>query len=115
MAKSNIAFYADEHISYAVIKAIRAQNITITHAGEAGMLAKDDDTDHLPFAATLGAVLVTRDKPFAGRASGRTDHAGLICWTGEQTDIGGIVQALAAFAERYTPDEVYGRVFWLKR
>lgn len=58
MAKSDIAFYADEHIPYAVIKALRAQNITITHAGEVGMLTKDDDTEHLPFASSLGAVLV---------------------------------------------------------
>lgn len=115
MAKSDITFYADEHISHSVIKALRAQNITITHAGELGMLAKDDDTEHLPFAASLGAVLFTRDKPFAGRTSMHTDHVGLICWTGEQTDIGGIVQALIEFAEQYSPDEVRGRVFWLKR
>jgi hypothetical protein len=54
------------------------------------MAGKDDDTEHLPYATEEHAVLVTRDRPFAGRTQKRTDHAGLICWTGQDNDIGGM-------------------------
>jgi hypothetical protein len=57
---------------------------------------------------------VTRDKPFAGRTAKRTDHAGLICWTGTPDDIGGMVRALTTFAETHTSEDIAGRVFWLK-
>ncbi len=83
-------------------------------AVEVDMTGKDDDTEHLPFAAEKVAVVVTRDLPFAGRAAKRSDHAGVICWTGAQNDLGGMIRALTEFAGSYTPEEVAGNVFWLK-
>lgn len=81
---------------------------------DVGMTGKVDDLEHLPYAAVREAIIFTRDKPFAGRAAKRSDHAGLICWTGEQQDIGGMIRALARFADSYSTDDIKGRVFWLK-
>jgi hypothetical protein len=83
-------------------------------AVDLGMEGKDDDTEHLPLAAEKGAVLFTRDKPFAGRTAKRSDHAGLVCWTGGDDDVGGMVRALVEFAETHTAEEAKGLVFWVK-
>ena len=68
----------------------------------------------LRYATEQNAVLVTRDKPFAGRTMTQTDHAGLICWTGEQDDIGGMVRRLSEFVDQHTVEQAKGQVFWLK-
>lgn len=83
-------------------------------AVDVDMTDKDDDSEHLPFATEKNAVVVTRDQPFAGRTAKRTDHAGLICWTGVDNDFGGMIRALINFADQHTSEEVAGRVFWLK-
>lgn len=109
-----IKFYFDEHIPHRVARQLRTRGIEVILAAEIGMISKDDDMEHLPTATEMGAVVFTHDHPFAGRTANRTDHAGLICWTGGETDIGGMVKALSQFAERYSADEVAGQVFWLK-
>ena len=83
-------------------------------ATDAGMAGKSDLTEHLIFATGQGAVLVTCDRPFAGRAAQRSDHAGVICWTGILNDIGGMVTTLTEFGETYSHEQAAGRVFWLK-
>jgi hypothetical protein len=62
--------------------------------------------------AEQGRVLVTFDRPFAARASHLTDHAGLICLTCSQDDIGAAIRALTEFADNHTPEGAVGRVFW---
>jgi hypothetical protein len=109
-----ISFYFDEHIPRRVKQELEKLNLTCVMAVDVGMEGKDDDTEHLVYAAAQGLVVVTRDKPFAGRATSNTEHAGLICWTGRDTDLGGMVRALAAFATKHTATEVAGRVFWIK-
>ena len=109
-----IKFYFDEHIPRTVAKALIAQEIDVIMAIDSEMIGKDDDTEHLPFAVQLQAVVVTRDFPFAGRTAKHTNHSGLICWTGAQDDIGGMVHALSQFAENHSAEQVLGQVFWLK-
>jgi uncharacterized protein with PIN domain len=109
-----IKFYFDEHMSRPLARAVREKGCEVMMAIELGMEGKDDDTEHLPLATEKGAVLFTRDKPFAGRTMKQTDHAGLVCWTGKDDDVGGMVRALVEFAETYTMDDVKGTVFWLK-
>jgi predicted nuclease of predicted toxin-antitoxin system len=112
--EEKIKFYFDEHMPRAVEQGVVEHGYEVVMAVEVDMIGKDDDTEHLPFAAEKGAVVVTRDLAFAGRAAKRSDHAGLICWTGAQNDFGGMIRALAEFAESYTSEEVAGHVFWLK-
>ncbi len=109
-----IKFYFDEHMPRAVEAGLVRRGYTVIMAVDVGMVNKDDDTEHLPYATQENAVLVTRDHPFAGRTEKRTDHAGLICWTGKDDDFGGMVRQLAKFADEHTSEEVVGRVFWIK-
>ena len=109
-----ISFYFDEHMPRAVAKALAQDEIEVIMAVDVDMTGRDDDTEHLQYATDHNLVLVTRDLPFAGRSSKQSDHAGLICWTGPGDDFGGMIRALKQFVDQYTPDEIRGRVFWIK-
>ncbi|MFN8374514.1 MAG: DUF5615 family PIN-like protein [Anaerolineae bacterium] len=109
-----ISFYFDEHMPRAVEKALGQRGIVVIMAVDVSMTDKDDDKEHLPFATAHNAVMVSHDHAFAGRASKRSDHAGLICWTGKLNDFGGLIRELSQFVEQFTPEDVKGRVFWLK-
>jgi uncharacterized protein with PIN domain len=111
---STIKFYFDEHMPRAVEKALITRGYEVLMAIDLGMKGKDDNTEHLPFATQQEAILVTRDRAFAGRSMKRDDHHGLICWTGELEDFGGMIRPLTEFAEQYTPEETLGLVFWLR-
>jgi len=109
-----IGFCFDEMMSRLVAEALRKRGYRVIMASDVNMIDKDDDSDHLPYATREGLVLVTLDRPFAGRTQARTDHAGLICLTGKQNDFGEQLNALIAFAEEKSGQAVNGRVFWLK-
>ena len=106
-------FYFDEMMSRTAAEQFVARGYEIVMAVDVGMVKKDDMTDHLPYATERGLVVATFDRPFAGKASEQADHAGLVCLSGSQDDIGNIVLSLTKFAEERTADEVKGRVFWL--
>jgi len=112
MAK--IEFYFDEMMPRDVAKGLAARGFSVIMAVDVEMVEKDDLTDHLVYAAQHELVLVTRDKPFATRALSVEDHAGLICWTGLQDDVGAMVLGLTKFAQEHTLEQVANRVFWLK-
>lgn len=107
-------FYFDEHMPRAVEKEMISQGHEVIMAVDVGMQGADDDTGHLMYATEHEAVLVTRDLPFVGRASKRTDHSGVIGWTGHINDIGGMIKALTKFAYENNPEDIIGQVFWLK-
>jgi hypothetical protein len=109
-----ISYYFDEHMSRKVAEQLEKRSCTVIMAVDEGMVQKDDLTEHLTFATKNGLVMVTCDRPFASRAMSKTDHAGLICWTGILDDFGGQTRLLSEFAERHNPEEVKGQVFWIK-
>ena len=110
-----IRFYFDEHIARTAAEGLIARGYEVTMAIDVGMGGKDDDTEHLAVASAGGLVMVTFDRPFAGRTMSRTDHAGLICLSESiRNDIGAIIRVLSEFADKYTPETASGRVFWLK-
>jgi hypothetical protein len=84
-------------------------------AVDVGMEGKDDDTEHLVYATEHDLVMVTFDRPFAGRTMSRSDHVGLVCLAEDIRDnIGKMIDVLAEFAELYDPEKDAGQVFWLK-
>ncbi len=111
---TKIKFYFDEHSPRAVEKGLLKRGFEVVMAVDVGMMQKDDDTEHLPYATERGLVIFTRDEPFAGRTLKRTDHTGLVCWTGDDDNFGGMIRKLIDFAERFTAEEVLGQVYWLK-
>lgn len=108
-----LRYYLDEHLPRRVKQELEKRGVACLMAVDAGHEGWAD-SEHLKFATQHEYVVVTRDGPFAGRAMQDGAHMGLICWTGRDTDFGGMVTALAAFADAHTPEQTRGHVFWLK-
>lgn len=96
-----------------VANQLTKMGIEVVMAVDVGMTEQEDST-HLRYATEHHLILVTSDRPFAGVTSRSSEHAGLICWLGSQSNYGAMVRALAAFAEQHTLEQAAGRVFWLK-
>jgi predicted nuclease of predicted toxin-antitoxin system len=110
-----IRFYLDEHISRNIQQGLERHGYEVVLAVDVGMIGKDDDIEHLAYAAEHGMVMVTFDRPFAGRTMSRTDHAGVICISEKlRSDPGSTIRVLIRFAREYSAAEARGRVFWLK-
>ena|SRR5258707_7695959 len=109
-----VGIFFDEHMSRDVAEGLHKRGFEVVMAADAGMRNKDDDSEILPYAAKHQLVVVTFDRPFAGRTMKRTDHAGLICPSEElRIDIGGLIRLLAEYAETHSPEDVKGQLFWL--
>lgn len=63
MAKPRL--YTDEHISKAVVAALRTNGVDVLTVPEAGTLGASDE-DHLERATADGRILVTQDRDFSG-------------------------------------------------
>ena len=111
---ASISFYFDEMMPRPVAVQLTRKGFPVTMAVDVNMVNKDDLTGHLVYAAESNLVVATRDKPFAGRAMSIHNHKGVVCWTGNPHDYGGMVRRLAEFAEQHEAETVAGQVFWLK-
>ncbi|MBL8162670.1 MAG: DUF5615 family PIN-like protein [Anaerolineae bacterium] len=109
-----VSYYFDEHMSRKVASALESQGYQVVMAVDVEMVEKDDLSEHLHYATEHKLVLVTCDRPFAGKAMTQTDHSGVICWTGKTDDFGGQIRKLAYFAEKYTLEDFRGQTFWIK-
>ncbi len=110
---ASIKFYFDEMMSRDVANGLIRRDYEVIMAVDVGMM-KQDDPVHLQYATERDMVVVTQDDEFAGLTAKRVDHAGLICWTGKDDDIGGMVRKLSAFADEHILEDVFGQVFWIK-
>jgi len=107
-------FYFDENMPRDVAKALIKLGYKVIRAVDVGMEGKDDDTEHLPYATENDLVMVTFDKPFAGRTMSRSDHKGFVCLNRNiRVDIGKIIEILTSFGELYDPEKDAGQVYWL--
>lgn len=109
-----IGFYFDEHMNRLVADALIEKGYEVVMAVDVGMEGKDDDTEHLSYAAEHDLVMVTFDHPFAGRTMTRADYPGLVCLAYSiRENIGKMIEVLAEFAALYDPQRDSGQVFWL--
>jgi predicted nuclease of predicted toxin-antitoxin system len=110
-----VKFYFDEHMPRSAAKGLTERGCEVVMAVDVGMVRKNDDHQHLPYATENHLVMVTFDREFVGRSMSRTDHAGLICISEKfRTDIGGIIRLLLQFSEENAEASISGQVFWLK-
>jgi len=108
------AFYFDEHMKRAVAKALIESGHPAQMAVDAGMEGKWDE-EHLAFATERNLVMVTFDRPFAGRTQSRSDFYGLVCLDpGLQRDVGRIIEILVEFAQLFDAEKDTGQVYWMK-
>ena len=95
------------------MRQLNVQGIDTVMAVDVEMTEKTDP-EHLAYATSQERVLVTFDRPFAGKAMRQSVHNGLICLTSAQPDqIGRIVTVLSEFAQLYSDEDTTGQVFWL--
>lgn len=107
-----IKYYFDEMMSRKVATQLTARGIEVVFANYVGMTDKDDLSDHLPYAKEKGLVVVSFDRKFGGLALKNSDHAGVVCLSGPQNDVGYMVRTLVEIAEHYTPETIAGTVVW---
>jgi predicted nuclease of predicted toxin-antitoxin system len=107
-------FYLDEMMPRAVAEQLNLRGYPTVLANDVGMTEKSDP-EHLTYASEQGFVLVTFDRKFAGLTAqiDSPEHAGFICLSGTQDQIGHIVRTLIEFAEQHTAEDAVRRVFWL--
>jgi hypothetical protein len=110
---ATISFYFDEMMNRPAAEALNNAGYIVVMANDVGMTEKPDP-EHLKYATENNLVLVTLDREFAGLAQKQFDHTGLICFTEEFQDVGGILRALSQFADEHEAGDVAGQVFWLK-
>ena len=99
-------FYFDEMMPRPVAEQLLQRGNHVVMAVDVGMIAQPD-AEHLKYATAHNLVMVTMDRPFAGTVMSQTGHGGLVCWTGNQRDFGGMIQNLSQFS---IPSPNYGEV-----
>jgi predicted nuclease of predicted toxin-antitoxin system len=113
--ENRIGPYFDEHIRRVIANGLIQRGYRAIMAVDVGMMGKDDDTEHLPYATQNRLILVTSDKPFAGRATKRTDYLALIYLSKALHDnIGEAIIRLAEFLDLFDETRDAGQVHWLR-
>lgn len=106
-----VRFYADEHVSRAVVNGLRQRGVDVLTVSEAGLLGKSDE-DQLAFARREGRVLYTQDADFLRLHSSGTDHAGIV-YAPQSTPIGDAIRGLVLVAELLGVNDMKGHVEFL--
>jgi predicted nuclease of predicted toxin-antitoxin system len=109
---ARVSYYFDEMMSRRANEQLQLRQIRVVMANDVGMTQKSDP-EHLAYATESRLVMVTFDRPFAGKTIGNLNHAGLICLSGSQQDVGYIVRVLSEFWDNQSLEGCQGQVFWL--
>ena len=107
----SIDFYADEHVSRAVVRALRLRGVGAQTVHEAG-LAGAEDREHLAHAAATARVLVTQDADFLRLHAGGVPHAG-IAFAPQGTPIRQIVRGLLEIFNFLDGQDMVGQIEFL--
>ena len=106
-----IRFYTDEHISFAITKALRREGANVLTAQEAGLLSADD-LKHMKRARHEKRVIVTQDADFLGHHRCGVPHFG-IAYAPKRTPIGRMVRGLLLIYEALSPEDMVNRLEFL--
>lgn len=107
-----LRYYLDENVETAVALQLRARQIDVITAREAGALG-EPDTDHLARATASGRVLCSYDNDYRVLASSGIIHAGIIIGNRRRHSIGHWVRALELCHAIYTSDDFSNRLEYL--
>ena len=101
-------FYTDEHISKAVVAALRTSGVDVLTVPEAGTLGASDE-EQLQRATGDGRVLVTQDRDFLRLAASGMHHAG-IAYASQNRTVGELVRGLLLIHDVLSTDEMNDHV-----
>ena len=107
---SAVRFYVDEHVSRAVVRALRVRGADVQTVAEAGLLGATD-TEHLAYAAQEGRVLFTQDDDFLRLAASHA-HAGIV-YVPQRMSVGAVVRGLVLIYPVLDAEEMRGRIEFL--
>ena len=103
-----IKFYTDEHVSRAVIKALRKRGIDVLTAPEAGLLGATDE-QHLEKAQNDGRAIFTQDDDFLRLHTAGIAHVG-IAYAPQGTTIGHLIDGLILIHQVLDSDDMKNHV-----
>ena len=106
-----IAFYVDEHIGLAVVKALVRSNIDVITARDSGLLGAAD-ARHLEHALLEKRVFVTGDADFARMHASGIKHCGIVL-VPRHRSFGEIVRDLILLHEVLNADDMDGHIEYL--
>jgi len=107
---SEVRYYTDEHVSKAVVRALRRRGVNVLTTPEAGMLNAPDE-DHLARAREEGRVIFTQDDDFLRLATGSV-HAGIVYAT-QATPLRTIISGLMLIHQVLDTEEMANHVEFL--
>ena len=105
-----IRFYADEHVSKAVVRALRRRGVDVLRTPEADMLSASD-REHLARAREEGRVIFTQDDDYL-RLAAETDHAGIV-YAPQETPIRAVIAGLMLIYQVLEAEEMQNHVEYL--
>jgi uncharacterized protein with PIN domain len=106
-----IRFYADEHVTRAVIRGLRARGADVLTVSEAGLLGASDRT-HIERAHQQGRVIFTQDVDFLRLHAEGAPHAGVV-YAPQGTSVGELIRGLMLIRQALTAREMEGHVEFL--
>jgi predicted nuclease of predicted toxin-antitoxin system len=107
-----IRFYLDEHVPFAVARALQRQGVDVLTVGDTGRIGLED-IEQLRFATDHGRVMVTMDSDYIAMAAQGTSHAGIAYARPGGRSIGELVQALMLIYHALDPDDMKDHVEYL--
>ena len=107
-----IRFFFDQHISPAVARGLRVQNVDVVTAREAGRCGLSDP-DRIQYATAEGRVVVTFDQDYLVLDAGGVTHAGIAWCSATKYSIGELINALLLVYFVMSADEMLNHVEYL--
>ena len=104
---SKIRYYTDEHVSKAVVRALRRRGVDVLTTPEAGTLNAPDE-DHMARARQQGRVIFTQDEDFLRLAAGN-GHAGIV-YASQTTPLRAIISRLMLIHQVLDAEEMMNHV-----
>jgi uncharacterized protein with PIN domain len=108
---SEIRYYADEHVSKAVVRGLRQRGVNVLTVAEAKTQGLSDK-EQLEFALSEGRVIFTQDDDFLRIAASGKPHGGIV-YVPQHTPIGRIVHGLMLIYQVLEAEEMAGKIEFL--
>ena len=108
---SGVRFYADEHVSHAVIRGLRQRGVDIVGVVDTDMRGAKDE-EHLVRARQEQRVIFTQDADFLRLHAAGTEHAG-IAYVTQGASTGDIIRGLMLIYQVLAAEEMVGRIEYL--
>jgi hypothetical protein len=108
---SQIRYYTDEHIAYAVTRGLRQRGVDVLSVPEAGLMGASDEA-HLAFAYGQGRVLFTQDADFLRLAAAGESHAGIV-YSPQYTSIGNLIRGLLLIYQVLDAEDMVGKLEYI--